>query len=69
MMIWATLLFSGLALFVLVVLTIDEVRARVGGSGVPSPLAGLTRADVIMLLLYFVPIIIAGIGTIRYVLT
>lgn len=69
MMIWATILFSGLSLFVLVAMAAEEVRCRLTRPRVPGPLAGMTRGDVIMLLLYFVPMIAAGVNAIRFVLT
>ncbi|WP_298399490.1 hypothetical protein [Sphingobium sp.] len=69
MMIWATILFSGLSLFVLVAMAAEEVRCRFTRPRAPGPLAGMTRGDVIMLLLYFVPMIAAGVNAIRFVLT
>lgn len=69
MMIWATLLFSGLSLFVLVALTAEEVRCRIARPRLPSPLAGLSVGDVIMLVLCFAPAMVAGVNAIRFVLT
>jgi len=69
MMIWATILFSGLSLFVLVAMAAEEVRCRIARPPLPSPLAGLSMGDAIMLFLYFAPVIAAGVNAIRFVLT
>lgn len=69
MMNWATILFSGLSLFVLVALAAEEVRCRLTRPRAPGPLAGMSPGDVIILLLYFVPTMIAGASAIRFVLT
>jgi hypothetical protein len=69
MMNWVTIAFAALTVIALVGVAADEVRARNSQPHRPSPLAGMTKTDVLIGLGFILPTLIAGFAAIQYVLT